>query len=448
METYNRVEIEAKVIADALIGREWISETRAIVSAAMFQTPGLGDLWRQILEAWDSGKPLDENAIMTIPDRDVRKAIQDYIPFSGMTIGTRNNAIALQRVYASGLVMSFVTRMTRLANERMAPPSELLFEARKLVESLETTHQSKRSVKIDEAAAQLEKQLREVKKSRDTGDLPYLPTGFRLLDHHFRGGLRGGNVLVVAARPGVGKTATILSMIVSMVNSGHKVRLYSMEMPAVEIAERIMFSLGAIRPIDTRTGDFDQGKWDSALHRLKKWGLWIEDSMSNIGDILSDATVCHQRGDCDVVFLDHLRLLRTGDPKIDSSIYSRTCEITRKIKSFALQSMIPVVYACQLNRDSVREDRTPDLQDLRDSGSIEEDADRIVFLQRLKTVDDKTKLKMVIGKNRQGGGAYESTYLIPDSNYSTFVETESGDDLPVSADDAADAAVGDLPYYP
>lgn len=446
METYNRTEIEAKVIADALVGCESIPDTRAIVNAAMFRTPGLGDLWRDIIKAWDSGNTLDENVIPTIPDKDVRKAIISSIPYAGMAIGTRNNALALQRAHASDLVMSFITRVSKLTNERVVPPSELLFEARKLVESLERNHQSKRSVKIGEAAAQLEKQLKQVKKSRDAGDLPYLPTGFRLLDHHFRGGLRGGNVMVVAARPGVGKTATILSMIASMVHFGYKVRLYSMEMPAVEIAERIMFSLDAIRPIDTRTGDFEQGKWDKAVDRLKDWGLWIEDSMSNIGDILSDAAVYHMRKECDVVFLDHLRLLRTGDPKIDSSIYARTCEITRKIKSFALQSMIPVVYACQLNRDSVREDRTPDLQDLRDSGSIEEDADRIVFLQRLKTDDGKPKLKLVIGKNRQGGGAYECTYLIPNETYSSFTETDSGEEINYETKDAATAALDDMPY--
>lgn len=442
----NRTEIEASVIADALECRDMIPDIREIVHTAMFWTPALRTFWKEVLEAYDSGAAYNYEDIVRIPDKNIRGIVMDKYMESGGVLNTLKNARFLQGVYANDLVMSFISKMSGLINEKVSRPAELLAEARKLVESLEETHQSRRSVKIDEAADQLGKQLQDVKDARDAGKLPYLPTGFVLLDHHFRGGLRGGNVMVVAARPGVGKTATLLSMIASMVHSGKKVRLYSMEMPAVEIAERIMFSLGAMRPIDTRTGDIDQKEWEAALKRLKDWGLWIEDSMSNIDDILSDAMVYHQRGDCDVVFLDHLRLLRTGDPKIDSSIYSRTCEITRKIKSFALQSMIPVVYACQLNRDSVREDRTPDLQDLRDSGSIEEDADRIVFLQRLKTDDGKPKLKLVIGKNRQGGGAYECTYLIPNETYSSFIETDSGVDVEYETKDAATAALDDMPY--
>lgn len=425
METYNRTDLECRVIADALMAPETIPDTRSTVTAAMFQTPVLRTMWGDIIRAWDNGVPLDLTAVMSVPDPEIRRRISGCTASAGMTIGTYNNAHALQSAHASGMCLAFAAKVTRLTGERLVPSSELLFEARKLVEGLEASYQSRRTVRIDEAVEELGRQLEDTRKAKEAGKTPYLPTGFRLLDHYFLGGLRGGNVMVMAARPGVGKTATLLSMITTMVGQGAKVRLYSMEMPAVEIAERVMYGMGAIKPAATKTGEVDRRIWDNALARCRKWGLWIEDSMSNIGDIISDAAVCHQRGLCDVVFLDHLRLLRTGDPKIDSSIYTRTCEITRKIKSFALQSMIPVVYACQLNRESVRKDRTPDLQDLRDSGSIEEDADRIVFLQKLKTADSKASLKLVIGKNRQGGGAYESTYLIPNDTYSAFTETQS-----------------------
>ena len=84
---------------------------------------------------------------------------------------------------------------------------------------------------------------------------------------------------------------------------------------------------------------------------------------------------------------------------------------------------MPVVYACQLNRDSAREDRDPDLQDLRDSGSIEEDADKIVFLKRNKIAENDFQIKMIIGKHRQGGGAYEHIFLNPNDTYSGFTES-------------------------
>ena len=288
---------------------------------------------------------------------------------------------------------------------------------------------SRHSVTIQEAVETLEGQIEAVRKAREADRSPYVKTGFTLLDHHFRGGLRGGNVMVLAARPGVGKTAVTLALIRSVMEQGLRAKLYSLEMPATEIAERFMFSLGGLDMWSTRTGELDRDAFDNAVDKVKGWGLTIEDSLSNIGDIVSDAAILHQRGEVDVIFIDHLRLLRTGDPKLDSNIYARTCEITRQVKGLALKSMLPVVYCCQLNRDSPRLDKDPDLQDLRDSGSIEEDADKVVFLRRFK--GEPVRLKMIIGKNRQGGGAYESVWLYPDKTYTTFTETEA--DMPEEA---------------
>ena len=209
-----------------------------------------------------------------------------------------------------------------------------------------------------------------------------------------------------------------------MANFGFRVKLYSMEMPAFELAEKIMYNLGGLRPYMMQTGEVDRPKWESARQSALKYNLLIEDSMNNIDDIISDATIAHQRGECDVIFLDHLRLIRSSDNRTNANIYARTCEITGKLKAFALQQKMPVVYACQLNRDSAREDRDPDLQDLRDSGSIEEDADKIVFLKRRKIAENDFQIKMIIGKHRQGGGAYEHIFLDPNDTYSGFTETE------------------------
>ena len=86
---------------------------------------------------------------------------------------------------------------------------------------------------------------------------------------------------------------------------------------------------------------------------------------------------------------------------------------------------IPVVYVCQLNRESLKEDRDPGLQDLRDSGSIEEDADKVVFLKRKKIAEGDFQIKLIIGKHRQGAGTDEHIFLNPNDSYSGFTESET-----------------------
>lgn len=427
------IEIEARVITDILMEPDVIPDIRTKIRTDMFTDPNLRGIWEKALVAWDNGSPLDYSTIMEIPDPDLRYRLQSYIASSGSSSGARNNATSLRNLTLQRLATSFIGKLGRMCSEGETDPSSLIAAIDGFRRDVESYHASRHSVTIQEAVGALEAQIEDVRKAREADRSPYVRTGFTLLDHHFRGGLRGGNVMVLAARPGVGKTAVTLALIRSVMGQGLRAKLYSLEMPATEIAERFMYSLGGLDMWSTRTGELDKEAFGNAVEQVKGWGLTIEDSLSNIGDIVSDAAILHQRGEVDVIFVDHLRLLRTGDPKLDSNIYARTCEITRQMKGLALKSMLPVVYCCQLNRDSPRLDKDPDLQDLRDSGSIEEDADKVVFLRRLKAKSEgePVRLKMIIGKNRQGGGAYESVWLYPDKTYSNFTETEA--DMPEAA---------------
>ena len=442
------IEIEARVITDILMEPDVIPDIRTKIRTDMFTDPNLRGIWEKALVAWDNGSPLDYSTIMEIPDPDLRYRLQSYIASSGSSSGARNNATSLRNLTLQRLATSFIGKLGRMCSEGETDPSSLIAAIDGFRRDVESYHASRHSVTIQEAVGALEAQIEDVRKAREADRSPYVRTGFTLLDHHFRGGLRGGNVMVLAARPGVGKTAVTLALIRSVMGQGLRAKLYSLEMPATEIAERFMYSLGGLDMWSTRTGELDKEALGNAVEQVKGWGLTIEDSLSTIGDIVSDAAILHQRGEADVIFIDHLRLLRTGDPKLDSNIYARTCEITRQIKALALKSLIPVVYCCQLNRDSPRLDKDPDLQDLRDSGSIEEDADKVVFLRRLRqqSEGDPVRLKMIIGKNRQGGGAYESVWLYPDKTYTTFMETEA--DMPEAAaepyEDPVDKAVEEL----
>ena len=431
---------EAKVIADVLSDPSSIPDVRSIVQPYMFQYPYFRELWLMIQEAWNFGSPLDEaNTIVNVKDRDAKNLLIEFAGFSGV-LEPLANAHQLRETYINQKAVEYSIKMRSVATEGVTSSDKIMSETRNFLAALEGCYVERNTKTITEAVEDLRTRLQDVKAKAEEGKRSYIPTGFQFLDNWFKGGLRDGNVMVLAARPGVGKTSVLLSMMQSMARFGFKVKLYSMEMPDFELAERIMYNLGGLRPYMMQTGDIDTDKWHNALTEVRKMGLLIEDSMNNIDDIISDATIAHQQGRCDVIILDHLRLIRTSDPR--ASIYARTCEVTGKLKALALQQKMPVVYACQLNRDSARENRDPDLQDLRDSGSIEEDADKIVFLKRNKIAENDFQIKMIIGKHRQGGGAYEHIFLNTNDTYTGFTETK--EDRSKDIESATDKALKEL----
>lgn len=420
---HNYQKAEACVIYDALTEPSSIPDLRHIVQPYMFRYPYFRELWQMILDAWNAGQKLDAARTMAmVKDTRAKELLQERLYDTIGIFEPIEHARLLRDTFITDKSIEHSLKVQNLATSGVTDPDRIMNEARSFVSALEGCYVERNTRTIEAAADDLREKLRDVKAKLADGKRSYVPTGFGFLDNWFKGGLRDGNVMVLAARPGVGKTSVLLSMILSMVRFGFKVKLYSMEMPAFELAERIMYNLGGLRPYMMQTGDVDEAKWHNAMVEARTMGLWIEDSMNNIDDIISDATIAHQQGRCDVIMLDHLRLIRGSDPR--ASIYARTCEITGKLKAFALQQKMPVVYACQLNRDSAREDRDPDLQDLRDSGSIEEDADKIVLLRKMKVAENDFQIKMIIGKHRQGGGAAEHIFLNPNDTYTAFTETK------------------------
>ena len=414
---------EARVIYTALIDQAAIPDMRAIVQPYMFRYPYFRNLWQMLLDAWNSGRELRfQDTMARIKDAEAKRYIVECLTDTVGTFDGEVNARSLRDNFITDKALEHAARLRSLSTEGVTDADRIMAEARSFVSALEGCYTERNAKTVSVAAKELLDKLADVREKLAEGKRSYIPTGFPFLDNWFKGGLRDGNVMVLAARPGVGKTAVLLAMILSMVRFGFKVKMYSMEMPAFELAERIMYSLGGLRPYMMQTGVVDEEKWKKAMKEVLGMNLIIEDSMNNIDDIISDATVAHQQGRCDVIILDHLRLIRGSDPR--ASIYARTCEITGKLKAFALQQKMPVVYACQLNRDSVREDRDPDLQDLRDSGSIEEDADKIVLLKKIKVAENDFQVKMIIGKHRQGGGAGEHVYLDTNDTYTGFTETK------------------------
>jgi replicative DNA helicase len=243
-----------------------------------------------------------------------------------------------------------------------------------------------------------------------------IPTGLDDLDKFLNGGWHRGQVVVMAARPSMGKTALSLHNATHAAQSGYGVLYLSMEMKDSELADRAISSLGRINLGSILTGDMSHDEWDGvtravgkvqdiALHILDKSGL-------NFYQVATTARRHKRKHGLDVLVVDYLQLMSGADSE---KRHAQIEEITRNLKSLAKELDTAVLLLSQLSRKT-EESRRPKLSHLRDSGSIEQDADVVLFIHREEVDNPETMHKnyadIHIAKNRQGAlGRIGATYI-------------------------------------
>jgi replicative DNA helicase len=241
------------------------------------------------------------------------------------------------------------------------------------------------------------------------GALTGQASGFTDLDR-MTTGWQASDLVIVAARPSMGKTAFAVNMVEHAVMTGGSVLVFSMEMPSEQIVMRMLSSLGRIDQTRLRTGDLKDEDWDrfaSAVSQLKDKRLYIDDTAAlTPGEVRSRARrVARETGGLDLIMVDYLQLMRTA--KESENRATEISEISRSLKALAKEMKCPVVALSQLNRQlESRPDKRPMNSDLRESGAIEQDADVILFIYRDEVYNENTEdlgiAEIIIGKQRNG----------------------------------------------
>ena len=258
-----------------------------------------------------------------------------------------------------------------------------------------------------------------------------IPTGFYDIDK-ITSGLQPTQLIILAARPGMGKTAFALNLATNIaVNAKKTVALFNMEMGAEQLAQRMLSSVGQIDGNRMRTARFEHNDWkrmNEAISRLAETNLFIDDTPGmTIGEIRAKCRrLASSNAGLDVVIIDYLQLI-SGGARYAGNRQQEVSEISRALKVLAMELNIPVIACAQLSRTvEGRDDKRPLLSDLRESGSIEQDADIVAFLYREdyynkeSAVDENTsKSEFIIGKHRNGPTT--TINLLFRRNTSTFV---------------------------
>ena len=261
-------------------------------------------------------------------------------------------------------------------------------------------------------------------RSRSDSDIPGLTTGFRDLDVALTG-LNKSDLILVAARPGMGKTAFALNIALNAAKaSGKAVAVFQLEMSKDQLAARFLASEALLDSQKLKTGNLNQDDWIKiarATSVLAKTHLFVDDNPAiTVAEIKAK---CRRLGDSlGLIVIDYIQLMQTGGRRSENRV-QEVAEISRGLKIMAKELNVPVVCLSQLSRAAEqRADKRPMLSDLRESGAIEQDADIVMFIYRddyyVAESDEKNVAEIILAKNRHGAtGTVELQWI---GQYTTF----------------------------
>ena len=281
--------------------------------------------------------------------------------------------------------------------------------------------------------------------SKQKNEITGIPTGFYDLDK-VTSGLHPNELIIIAARPAMGKTAFALNLATNIaMNTDKTVALFNMEMSGEQLAMRMLSSVGQIDGYKLKSGKLEHNDWkkfNEAMSRFAETKLFIDDTSGmTISEIKAKCRrLYNSEGGLGVIIIDYLQLI-SGSAKYAGNRQQEVSEISRSLKTLAMELNVPVIALAQLSRTvEGREDKRPLLSDLRESGSIEQDADIVAFLYRDDyytkqiSIDENTsKSEFIIAKHRSGPTT--TIDLIFKRNVSTFVnmlKENTNENMPAS----------------
>ncbi len=266
--------------------------------------------------------------------------------------------------------------------------------------------------------------------AKDPTSLKGIPTGYHDFDK-ITNGLQNSDLILLAARPGVGKTSFSMNILVNAaVEHGKKCAIFSLEMSRDQLMQRAICSLAKVSMAKALNGTMDAEEWKriwQATKKLEASGLYVDDSsLTTPADVLSKCRRLKSKDNIDLIMIDYIQLMSSGSNKKDQNRQNEVSEISRNLKIVAKELNVPIIVLSQLSRGvESRQDHRPMLSDLRDSGAIEQDADIVLFLYNPEKYNDAPQpdepgtIELIIAKHRNGStGTVKLRWI---GEYTTFV---------------------------
>ena len=425
-------EAERSVIGCMIMSRDAILAASELLSGEDFYQQQLGVVFDAMVELFNEGKPVD---LVTLPDRLKEKDVPPEV-YSVEFIRDLLDAVPTSaniRYYANIVSEKAMLRKLIKLNEDIAKTcylskervEDILEDTEKRMFQLLQKRNSGDTVPIRQVVLNA---LNTIEKASQTkGTVTGIPTGFVDLDYK-TSGLQPSDLILVAARPSMGKTAFVLNMAQYMAfRKDRSVAIFSLEMSKEQLVNRLFALESKVDSQSIRTGNLQDEDWAKLIEGAGIIGnsrLIIDDTPGiSISELRSKCRKFKLEQGLDVVIIDYLQLM-TGSGRGSDSRQQEISDISRALKGVARELNVPVVALSQLSRAvEKRDDKRPMLSDLRESGAIEQDADVVMFIYRddyyHKDTENKNMAEIIIAKQRNGPIGTVNLVWMPE--YTRFV---------------------------
>ena len=424
------VEAEQSVIGSMIMDRDAIMTASEVITSEDFYQSQYGVLFDAMLELYNEGKPVD---LVTLQERlrekdvppeisslEFVRALLDAVPTSA---NVRHYATIVQEKSMLRKLIKVnedIANTCYLAREKT---EDILEETEKKIFDLLQYRSTGDFVPIKQVVLNALDKIE--KASKNKGTVTGIPTGFIDLDYK-TSGFQPSDLILIAARPSMGKTAFVLNVAQHMAfKEGKTVAIFSLEMSKEQLVNRLFSLESKVDSQALRTGNLTDEDWAKLIEGaavVGKSNLIIDDTPGiSIAELRSKCRKFKLEHDLGIIIIDYLQLMSGG--KHSESRQQEISEISRSLKAVARELNVPVVALSQLSRAvEQRPDHRPMLSDLRESGAIEQDADVVMFLYRddyyNKDTDKKNIAEVIIAKQRNGPiGTVELVWL---PNYTKF----------------------------
>jgi replicative DNA helicase len=432
-------EAEQAVIGAMMMDKDAIMTASEILSGEDFYQKAYQVLFDSMTELFNAGKPVDLVTLQTyLKEKDVPEEISsmEYVRDLLNLVPTSANV----RYYAEIVREKATLRRMIKFNEETAnscyldnePVEAILERAEKGIFELAQRGNSGDYVPIKQVVLNVLDRIERT--SRQKGSVTGIPTGFLDLDYKLSG-LQKSDLVLVAARPSMGKTAFVLNIAQHVAFKAKKtVAIFSLEMSSEQLVNRLFSLESQVDSQAIRTGNLKDSDWEKLIEGagvIGKSNLIIDDTPGiSISEMRSKCRKYKLEHNLDLIIIDYLQLMSGSVGKRSESRQQEISEISRSLKALARELNVPVVALSQLSRGvESRPDKRPMLSDLRESGAIEQDADVVMFIYRddyyNKDSEKKGIAEIIIAKQRNGPiGTVELVWL---PNYTRFANLQRND---------------------
>ncbi len=416
------VEAEQAVLGSIIIDPKCLNDVATSIKAEYFYIPQHREIYATLAEMYELSQTID---FISLLEKLKRDGVYDeaggkaYLTQLVQTVPSAANVLTYVAIvrerYTARSLMTAAQDIIKDINDNTLDSSRLLDSAEQRIYEI---RQGREVTGLTHIKSVIENEtydrLSKMADPETRADYVGIPCGIGELDRMITG-LNKSDLIILGARPGMGKTSFALNIVRNVaVNTGRTVCFFSLEMTRDQLAQRMLSSEAGIKSEKLRTGELDEDEWTrlaQAGDALSKADIYFDET-SSITVPEMKAKLRRMKKKADLVVIDYLGLMHSAR-QIDNRV-QEISEITRNLKIMAKDLKVPVIACAQLSRGTEAKGKShkPALSDLRDSGSIEQDADIVLFLYRDAYYDseksddedlsDQTKSECIVAKNRHG----------------------------------------------